>query len=196
MGNTVTYDNGAIKIPLNKINGTAPQINTEFVQNRLSQDEFVLFWDRMKREIGCNLAFVKIATVLIIVSAIAYIFFMTSVRYYSPGVFVLYIVSILSLSIGLIFNAVAMKKKITGFIAKENNEIWGAKGLYWQIVGFGNTSYVELRISPSAFIGYQPPSQFPQPQFQGGMPNNYPQYQGNFYPQDQPGNYEKSRSLF
>ena len=191
MGNTVTYENGTIRISTQAINGTAPQINTEFVQNRLSQDEFVHFWDRLKREVGGSIAFTKIAIVLIIVIAIGFVIFQTSVRYFNPVVLIFYCISIISLSVGLVINTLAMRKKITAFVAKENNEIWGAKGLYWQFVRYGKREFLELRLAPSAFFGYQPPSQFPQPQFQGGMPNNYPQYQGNFYPQGQPGNYEK-----
>ena len=125
MGNTVTYENGTIRISTQAINGTAPQINTEFVQNRLSQDEFVHFWDRLKREVGGSIAFTKIAIVLIIVIAIGFVIFQTSVRYFNPVVLIFYCISIISLSVGLVINTLAMRKKITAFVAKENNEIWG-----------------------------------------------------------------------
>ena len=173
---------------MGKLNGNAPKINAGCLQNRLSQADFTQFWSRMKATIGCNLNFDVILVVLLLLVVLGFAVLEVVIRYISIPVLIAYFVWFFILLISMIVNTVMKRKKLRTFIAKENSEIWNARGLYLQIVRVGKTSHLEFRLAPSAGA-YQPPNQLQQPYVHGGMQDAHMQSQGNFYPQNQPGNY-------
>lgn len=200
MGNTVSHSNGGIKIHMRHVSGDPPLINPEYVQNRLSEDEFKQFWDRLKQQVRCYYIFNYVLIAIMLLSIISFLVYRLTVRYFDMSALIAYVASIITAAILSIVNAVMIRKKYLAFVAKENSEYWAAKGLYWQFLGFGKNSYLELKIAPAAMSGYQPPVQYPQAYFQGGMPDNYSQQQGDYYSQQQgdyyaqtqPGNYKKA----
>ena len=196
MSGEITYDNGGIRIPAGKLHGELPNIETAFLQNRLSPDDFRHFWNRMKISMGNNLVCTKILVYLFLILIVAFAMFELMSRIIYLPVFIGYFVSFTILLIIFIINSAMMRKKLIIFIAQENSKFWSAKGLHLQLVGIGRRSYLEFRVAPSAVNGYQPPVQYPQPYFQGGMPDNYMQQQGDYYyAPDQQSNSAKPISL-
>ena len=187
MNTIITYENGGIRIHMGKLNGNAPKINAGCLQNRLSQADFMQFWSRIKATIECNLKIDVILAVLLWLMVLG-LGILKIVRYISIPVLIAYFVWFFILLISVIVNTVMKRKKLRTFIAKENSEIWNARGLYLQIVRVGKTSHLEFRLAPSAGA-YQPPNQLQQLYVHGGMQDAYMQSQANFYTQNQPGNY-------
>ena len=189
MSNKVSYENGGIRIPMGAFPSIAPQINTQYVENRLSQDELQHFWVRLQQEIGCNFTCNRIWLVMYIVEGFLTLLFLWMLRPYpipSAATYSIIIILTATTMFGMM-NIAMLVNKMKAFLEKENNEYWETKGLHWKFGGSGINLYVEVKITHSAVEAYQPPVQFSQSHSEEGLPDSNSQFQADFYAKDQLG---------
>ena len=188
----ISYEPGAIGIPLGFLEQVAPVVHLDVVQHRLTQDEFNGCWERMKSLAAINFILTKVVGIILILIFFTFFFFIyaASKRVSVELEIVIGMVVAFLLCCGLHhLNQANMKKKLTQFFQKENHEIWNGKGLSWKYAEhlvrsdttnkYAKERFLELRVLN---MEYTAPGQFGS-SFQGAIPNPYMQPQVTYSPQ-------------
>lgn len=183
----VKFQQGEIIIPLNCLGGPAPDIDPSAVQNRLSQEDFMNCWERIKAHVACNLIIHKFWFVMLLLFVFGFFGYCFATREsLQGGIALVFVGGMIGSVILFLVNFCQMRKKLIQLFERENNEIWNSRGLCWKYVvhtvrrsggKHANEFFLKLKVLDSA-MDYSAPGQF-----QGTIPNPYTQQQVNYSPQ-------------